>query len=309
MNQNNLTNASHINSQQIKANKQSSVQHYFNLLVKSKTGLIGLIIIIILLCIAPLASFLAPYDPAQTHPEYILQPPVWMEGGQKDFILGTDQLGRDMLSRLIYGTQISLLVGIVAVAIAGLIGGILGIISGYFGGFIDTVIMRFVDAFIAIPGLLMTLVILTIVGPGLWTLIIVLGITNWVNYARIVRGEVLSLKEREFVKAAQSIGVSHFKIMIKHLVPNVASSFIVTATLSVASTIIAEAALSFLGMGIQPPAVSWGLMLNSGKDYLADTWWVATLPGIAITVTSLGIIFLGDWLRDVLDPRMHMKGK
>lgn len=279
------------------------------LLMKSKTGVLGSLIVLVVFIIAPLAPILAPYDPATTNPTQILQPPFWMEGGNMEHILGTDQLGRDILSRIIYGTQISLLVGIVAVLIAGILGGLLGLISGYYGGIVDTIIMRFVDAFIAIPGLLITLVILTVVGPSLWTLIIVLGITNWVSYARIVRGEVLSIKERDFVKAAQSIGVKDYKIIIKHLIPNVTSSFIVTATLSVASTIIAEAALSFLGMGIQPPAVSWGLMLNSGKDYLAVSWWVATFPGIAITITSLGIIFLGDWLRDVLDPRMHMEGK
>lgn len=288
---------------------KEKIRYLFKLLLKSKTGMIGFLIVLTVMLIAPLAPVLAPYDPAQTHPAQMLQPPVWMEGGSMDHILGTDQLGRDLLSRIIFGTQISLLVGIVSVVIAGIIGGLLGLISGYYGGFIDTVIMRFVDAFIAIPSLLITLVILTIVGPSLWTLIVVLGITNWVNYARIVRGEVLSIKERDFVKAARSIGVKNYKIMMKHLIPNVTSSFIVTATLSVASTIIAEAALSFLGMGIQPPAVSWGLMLNSGKDYLAVSWWVATFPGIAITITSLGIIFLGDWLRDVLDPRMHMEGK
>lgn len=283
--------------------------YWMKLLLKSKTGTLGLIIVLTVAIIAPFASVLAPYDPTETHPTYMLQPPFWMEGGNMDHILGTDNLGRDILSRMIYGTQVSLLVGFSAVIIAGAIGAALGLISGYYGGIIDTVIMRFVDAFIAIPSLLITLVILTVVGPGLWTLIIVLGATNWVGYARIVRGEVLSVKEREFVKAAQSIGVKDYKIMYKHLIPNVASSFIVTSTLSVASTIIAEAALSFLGMGIQPPAVSWGLMLNSGKDYLAVSWWVATFPGLAITITALGIIFLGDWLRDVLDPRMHMKGK
>jgi len=301
-----FTATSPIDQQESFANR---MRQWFRLLFKSKTGTIGLIIVLIVIGIAPFASLLAPYDPSQTHPAEMLQPPVWMEGGSMDFILGTDQLGRDMLSRIIYGTQISLLVGIFSVIIAGILGGLLGLISGYYGGKVDTVIMRFVDAFIAIPGLLITLVILTVVGPSLWTLIVVLGITNWVNYARIVRGEVLSIKERDFVKAAQSIGVKDYKIIIKHLIPNVTSSFIVTATLSVANTIIAEAALSFLGMGIQPPAVSWGLMLNSGKDYLAVSWWVATFPGIAITITSLGIIFLGDWLRDVLDPRMHMKGK
>src|SRR5690625_2457668 len=301
-----FTATSPIDQQESFANR---MRQWFRLLFKSKTGTIGLIIVLIVIGIAPFASLLAPYDPSQTHPAEMLQPPVWMEGGSMDFILGTDQLGRDMLSRIIYGTQISLLVGIFSVIIAGMIGGFLGLISGYYGGKVDTVIMRFVDAFIAIPGLLITLVILTVVGPSLWTLIVVLGITNWVNYARIVGGGVLSIKERDFVKAAQSIGVKDYKIIIKHLIPNVTSSFIVTATLSVANTIIAEAALSFLGMGIQPPAVSWGLMLNSGKDYLAVSWWVATFPGIAITTTSLGIIFLGDWLRDVLDPRMHMKGK
>jgi len=306
MDKQSFTATSPIDQQESFANR---MRQWFRLLFKSKTGTIGLIIVLIVIGIAPFASLLAPYDPSQTHPAEMLQPPVWMEGGSMDFILGTDQLGRDMLSRIIYGTQISLLVGIFSVIIAGILGGLLGLISGYYGGKVDTVIMRFVDAFIAIPGLLITLVILTVVGPSLWTLIVVLGITNWVNYARIVRGEVLSIKERDFVKAAQSIGVKDYKIIIKHLIPNVTSSFIVTATLSVANTIIAEAALSFLGMGIQPPAVSWGLMLNSGKDYLAVSWWVATFPGIAITITSLGIIFLGDWLRDVLDPRMHMKGK
>src|SRR5690625_1861136 len=261
---------------------KEKVTHLFKLLLKSKTGTIGLLIVIAVVLIAPLAPILAPYDPAETHPAQMLQPPVWMEGGTMDHILGTDQLGRDMLSRIIFGTQISLLVGITSVVIAGLIGGLLGLISGYYGGFIDTVIMRFVDAFIAIPSLLITLVILTIVGPSLWTLIVVLGVTNWVSYARIVRGEVLTIKERDFVKAARSIGVKDYKIMMRHLIPNVTSSFIVTATLSVASTIIAEAALSFLGMGIQPPAVSWGLMLNSGKDYLAVSWWVATFHGVAI---------------------------
>src|SRR5690625_1668268 len=283
--------------------------YWVKLLLKSKTGTLGLIIVLIVALVAPFASVLAPYDPAQTNAAHMLQPPFWLEGGSTDYILGTDNLGRDILSRIIYGTQVSLLVGIVAVIIAGAIGAVLGLISGYYGGIIDTVVMRLVDAFLAIPSILITLVILSIVGPGLWTLIVVLGVTNWVGYARIVRGEVLSVKEREFVKAAQSIGVKDHVIMRKHLLPNVASSFIVTSTLSVAGTIISEASLSFLGMGIQTPTVSWGIMLNSGKDYLAESWWVATFPGLAITFTTLGIIFLGDWLRDVLDPRMQMKGK
>lgn len=289
-------------------NKHPAI-YWMKLLFKSKTGTIGFFIILLILLIAPFAHLLAPYDPAETNPAHMLQPPFWLEGGSTEHILGTDNLGRDILSRMIYGTRVSLLVGITSVMIAGAIGALLGLISGYYGGMIDTIIMRLVDAFIAIPGLLMTLVILTIVEPSLWTLIIVLGVTNWVRYARIVRGEVLSIKEREFVKAAQSIGVKDFTIIFRHLLPNISSSLIVTATLSVASTIIAEASLSFLGMGVQPPTVSWGMMLNTGKDYLAESWWVATFPGIAITITALGIIFLGDWLRDVFDPKMHMKGK
>lgn len=294
---------------QVKKKQVNPIVYWLKLLLKSKTGTLGLIIVLLVVLTAPLASVLAPHDPGYMDASNMLAPPAWSEGGSMEHILGTDNLGRDILSRIIYGTQVSLLVGITSVVIAGIIGAIMGLISGYYGGFIDTVVMRLVDAFLAIPGILITLVILSIVGPGLWTLIIVLGVTNWVGYARIVRGEVLSVKEREYVKAAQSIGVSDAKIMMKHLLPNVASSFIVVSTLSVASTIIAEASLSFLGMGIQPPTVSWGIMLNSGKDYLAESWWVATFPGLAITFTTLGIIFLGDWLRDVLDPRIQMKGK
>jgi len=298
------TDQSHVKKKQV-----NPIIYWLRLLFKSKTGTLGLIIVLLVVLTAPLASVLAPHDPAYMDASNMLAPPAWSEGGSMEHILGTDNLGRDILSRIIYGTQVSLLVGITSVVIAGIIGAIMGLISGYYGGFIDTVVMRLVDAFLAIPGILITLVILSIVGPGLWTLIIVLGVTNWVGYARIVRSEVLSVKEREYVKAAQSIGVRDAKIMMKHLLPNVASSFIVVSTLSVASTIIAEASLSFLGMGIQPPTVSWGIMLNSGKDYLAESWWVATFPGLAITFTTLGIIFLGDWLRDVLDPRIQMKGK
>ncbi|HLR74886.1 MAG TPA: ABC transporter permease [Virgibacillus sp.] len=298
------TDQSHVKKKQV-----NPIVYWLRLLFKSKTGTLGLIIVLLVVLTAPLASVLAPHDPGYMDASNMLAPPAWSEGGSMEHILGTDNLGRDILSRIIYGTQVSLLVGITSVVIAGIIGAIMGLISGYYGGFIDTVVMRLVDAFLAIPGILITLVILSIVGPGLWTLIIVLGVTNWVGYARIVRSEVLSVKEREYVKAAQSIGVRDAKIMMKHLLPNVASSFIVVSTLSVASTIIAEASLSFLGMGIQPPTVSWGIMLNSGKDYLAESWWVATFPGLAITFTTLGIIFLGDWLRDVLDPRIQMKGK
>ncbi|MFZ4451316.1 ABC transporter permease [Salibacterium aidingense] len=289
--------------------KVSSVKKWLKLLLQSKTGTFGLFIVIFVFLTAVFAPWIAPHDPTENNLAQMLQPPFWAEGGSMEHILGTDNLGRDMFSRILYGAQVSLLVGITAVLIAGTIGLAAGIIAGYYGGFIDNLIMRFVDAFLAIPSILLTLVILGIVGPGMFTLILVLGITNWVNYARIVRGEVLSLKERDFVTAASLMGVNDRKIMYRHLVPNVFSSFIVIATLSVATTIISEAALSFLGMGIQPPQISWGGMLSSGRDYLADSWWVATFPGLAITITTLGIIFLGDWLRDVLDPKTNMNRK
>ncbi|MCD8509935.1 MAG: ABC transporter permease [Bacillus sp. (in: Bacteria)] len=285
--------------------KTSPVKRWINLLLKSKTGTAGLLIVLLVVNVAIFAEQLAPHDPNQIYPPFIHTPPIWLEGGTSEYILGTDHLGRDLLSRIIFGSRISLLVGICAVIVAGFIGVTLGLIAGYFGKFLDNILMRLVDAFLAIPNILFILVVLTVVGPGIWTLIFVIGVTNWVIYARLIRGEVLSIKERDFVKASRSIGTPNFLIIIKHILPNVISSFIVVSTLSVATTIILEASLSFLGLGIQPPNISWGIMLDTGRNYLATSWWIATFPGIAITVTVLGIIFLGDWLRDVLDPRLQ----
>lgn len=285
------------------ARKNSKLKRWLKLLFRSKTGTVGLVIVISIVIIAIFAPWLAPHEPNVIDPVNTHKPPVWMEGGDRENILGTDNLGRDILSRIIYGSQISLLVGISSVVLAGIIGILVGLFTGYFGGFLDTFFMRLADSFLAIPNILLALVMLGVFGPGLFTLILVLGVTNWVQYARIIRGEVLSIKERDFVRAAKSIGVKHRNIIFSHLYPNVISSFIVVATLSVASTIILESSLSFLGLGIQPPQVSWGTILSDGRDYLATSWWLATFPGLAITITVLGIIFLGDWLRDILDPR------
>ncbi|UTR12756.1 ABC transporter permease [Evansella sp. LMS18] len=287
--------------------KPNSFKRWMRLLLRSKTGTAGLIIVLAMVFIAVFADFLAPHDPAQINAANMTMPPFWLEGGSTTHILGTDSLGRDLLSRIIYGSQVSLLVGVSAVVLAGIIGVTVGLIAGFYGGIIDNVLMRLVDSFLAIPNILFALVILSVFGPSVITLIIVLGVTNWVNYARLVRGEVLSIKEREFVKAARSIGVRNNKIIMRHLLPNVISAFIVISTLSVATTIILEASLSFLGLGIQPPTVSWGGILSDGRDYLATSWWVATFPGVMITITVLGIIFLGDWLRDVLDPRSQTR--
>lgn len=272
-------------------------------LSRSKTGSVGLLIVLLLAITAIFAPWIAPYDPGKIDTAKMLAPPFWADGGSVAHILGTDNLGRDILSRIIYGSRISLVVGILSVLVAGAIGIVFGLIAGYYGGLVDNVIMRLVDAFLSVPTILFCIVFLTVLDPGLPTLIIVIGVTSWVLYARMIRSETLSLREREYVKAAKTMGVSDFQIMKRHILPNVTSSVIVISTLSVASTIITESSLSFLGLGIQPPTVSWGIMLSEGKGYIATSWWLATFPGIAITITVLGIIFLGEWLRDLLDPR------
>ncbi|GJM70876.1 peptide ABC transporter permease [Paenibacillus macerans] len=276
-------------------------------LLRSKTGTVGAVLVLIVCLTALLAPLLAGHDPAAVDPLNRLKPPMWLEGGTKEHWLGTDNLGRDMWSRIVYGSRVSLIVGIGAVLVSGAIGAVLGLVSGFYGKWIDAVIMRVADGFMAIPTILFMLVVMAVVGPGLTTLIFVIGVTNWVSYTRVVRGEVLSIKERDFVKAAKAVGAKNGRIILKHILPNILSSFIVISGMNVATTIIMEASLSFLGLGIKPPDVSWGGMLSDGRQYVATSWWVATFPGLAITVTVLGVIFLGDWLRDVLDPRMKTK--
>lgn len=284
--------------------KKNSVNRMLKLLIKSKTGLIGLVIVLIVAIIGIFAEQLAPFDPNAINPMNINKPPAWLEGGEFAHFLGTDNLGRDLLSRIIMGTKVSLIVGVCSIAIAGFIGMIIGLVSGFYGGFIDNFFMRLVDSFLAIPNILFMLVVLGVFGPGLLTLILVIGATQWVTYARLVRGEVLSIKERDFVKASRTLGTKDRTIVFKHILPNVISSFIVVSTLSIATAILLEASLSYLGLGIQPPMISWGGILEGGRNFLATAWWISTFPGIAITITVLGIIFLGDWLRDVLDPRL-----
>ena len=274
------------------------------MLFSSKTGTAGLLIITLVTLTALFAPVLAPHDPTVMNARNTLAPPFWMENGTTEHILGTDNLGRDMLSRIIYGAQISLLVSVVSVLIAGVIGIFLGIVCGYYGGnWFDNLIMRVVDAKMAIPSILLMLVIIGVFGSSVTTLILVLGFTEWTAYTRLVRGEVLSIKQRDFVRAARSIGTRDRTIMFKHILPNIISICIVISTLTVGGNIVLEASLSFLGLGVQPPIVSWGYMLNEGRDHIATSWWISTFPGIAISLTVLGIVFLGDWLRDVFDPR------
>ena len=262
--------------------------------------------VVICLC-AIFAGQLAPHDPNAMDLTNMTKPPVWMEGGDWNNVLGTDNLGHDILSRMLYGARISLVVGILATLMSGAAGMLLGLVSGYYGGLADHIIMRVADAFYAIPGILLALVTLMVFQrSGITTLVLVIAAISWVPYARLIRSEVLRLKEKEFVKASKTIGSSSLSIIFHHILPNVWPSFIVISTMSVASSIIIEASLSFLGVGIQDPLISWGGMLSDGRVLLATHWWVATFPGIMITLAILGITFLGNWLRDVLDP--HNKG-
>jgi len=272
-------------------------------------GLFGFITITIIILLAIFAPWIAPHNPYVIDATQRLIPPVWTEGGSSNHVLGTDHLGRDVLSRLIYGGRVSLLVGFLSVLISGAIGLFLGLVSGFLGGtWIDQVIMRVVDAILAIPTLLLVLVAVVVFQPGIVTLILVIGLTSWAQYTRLVRGEVLSVKEREYVQLARTLGANDNYIIRRHIMPNVLSSFIVVATIGIANAILTESSLSFLGLGIQPPDITWGGMLNDGRNYIATSWWIATFPGLAITVTVLAITFVGDWLRDVLDPMLKEGG-
>lgn len=273
-------------------------------LLSHKVGLIGAIIVLTVIVLAIAAPWVVPFEPGQRNLPVRFTPPIWLEGGRAGYLLGTDQHGRDILSRMIFGARISLVVGVAAVALSAVIGLALGLIAGFLGGFVDILIMRTVDAMLAIPTILFMLVIVLVVGSGLIPLIAVIGATSWVSYTRLVRGEVLSVRERDYVKAARVGGASVYRIIWRHILPNIFSAFVVVTTLNVGSVILAESSLSFLGLGIQPPDISWGQMLSDGRQYLATSWWIATFPGFAITLTVLGIMCLGDWLRDYLDPRL-----
>lgn len=231
-------------------------------------------------------------------------PPIWAEGGVWAHPLGTDNLGRDVLARILAGGQVSLLVAFLTVLVALTVGLVLGTLAGYFGGWVDSLIMRIGDLFLAYPFMLLTISVIAILGPSLTIMILVLALSDWVTYARTVRGTVLSVKEREYVAAARSIGTGDVEILHRHILPNILSPVLVLGTVRAANYIIWESGLSFLGMGVPPPTPTWGMMLSEGRDYILDAWWLATLPGIAIMITILSVNLLGDGLRDALDPRL-----
>ena len=267
----------------------------------------GFVILLLVVAAAVAAPLLAPHDPRRGELIDSKLPPMWSEGGMRTYPLGTDMLGRDILSRVIYGARISLAVGFTVVAIAGVLGVALGVVSGYYSGRVDDVIMRLAEIQLAVPFILFAIAVLAVLGPGLKNLILVLGVTGWVTYARVLRGQVLSFREKEFVEAARALGAGDIRIMFRHILPNTIASLIVIASFAVAATILTEASLSFLGLGVPPSVPTWGGMVADGREQiLTNRWWMYIPPGVAIMLTVLAINAVGDWLRDFLDPRLRV---
>lgn len=280
------------------------MKHFFKDLYRSKAGLVGAILIFIIVLVSLLAPFIDLPDPTRGDLRARLVGPTWtglFSPGAHP--LGTDEVGRDILSRLINGSRITLLVATTAVVLGGVAGTILGILAGYKGGLIDRVLMRLVDIQLAVPLMLLALLVVAALGPSLQNVVLVLALTSWIRYARIIRAQVLSLREREFVQSAHAIGASTLRIMFLHILPNVLTPALVVGTLELARVIIMDSALSFLGLGVQPPTPSWGRMLADGRVYISSAWWAVTFPGLAIVLTVLSVNLFGDWLRDYFDPK------
>ncbi|WP_347266629.1 ABC transporter permease subunit [Paracoccus sp. (in: a-proteobacteria)] len=271
---------------------------------QNRGAVIGLVVFVALVLTAIFAPLLAPHDPTQQYRDALLLPPVWQEGGRAGFLLGTDAVGRDMLSRLIFGAQYSLFIGIVVVAIA-LTGGIaIGLVAGFYGGWVDNLIMRVMDVVLAFPSLLLALVLVAVLGPGLTNAMIAIAIVYQPHFARLTRAAVMGEKSREYVSAARVAGAGNLRLMFRTILPNCLSPLIVQATLSFSSAVLDSAALGFLGMGAQPPTPEWGTMLAEAREFILRAWWVVTFPGLAILVSVLAINMMGDGLRDALDPKL-----
>lgn len=275
--------------------------YYFS---ENRGAVIGLVFFIFLVLLAIFAPLIAPHDPTQQYRDAVLVPPFWQEGGRADFLLGTDAVGRDMLSRLIYGTQFSLFVGVIVTTLSLAVGVTFGVIAGYYRGWVDTVIMRVMDIILAFPSLLLALVLVAILGPGLVNAMIAISLVYQPHFVRLARAAVMSEKTRDYVVAAKVAGASHTRLMFKTILPNCMAPLIVQATLSFSSAILDAAALGFLGMGAQPPTPEWGTMLAEAREFIQSKWWVVTLPGVAILITVLAINLMGDGLRDALDPKL-----
>ncbi len=267
-------------------------------------ALVGGALMLTMALAALAAPVLAPERPGEQRLEERLRPPAWASGGSARHLLGTDHLGRDILSRLIYGARISMAVALVAVVVAASVGCALGVLAGYCSGLVDLIVMKVVEVFLSVPFVLLAIVIMTLFGQGLGVLLMVLCLNRWIHYCRVVRGEALSLREREFVQAARALGAGHLAIMTRHILRNTLPSILVVATFTMATVILIEASLSFLGLGVPPQIPTWGLMLNESRGYMIPAWWTAVFPGLAIFVTILGANLLGEGIRDLTDPRL-----
>ena len=275
-------------------------------LLRLRWGLAAAGVLVVIVASAVCASWVSPHDPLAVNIRHRLAPPAWMEGGDARHVLGTDQVGRDLLARMIYGGRVSLVVGVTAVLISATIGVLLGLGAGYFGGRADWTIMTAVNVMLTFPFVLLALAVIAVLGPSLANMIIVLGAAGWPIYARVIRAETMAIREREFVVAGRALGMSHTRLIFRQILPNLVSAIVVIATLQVAQVIILESFLSFLGLGIQPPTPAWGNMLGEGRVYMLNSWWIATFPGSAIFLTTLVINLIGNALRDWLDPHMKL---
>lgn len=271
-----------------------------------KWGVGAALVLLLIVLVTLAAPWLAPYSPVEVDIQHRLGPPAWMEGGKTDHWLGTDQIGRDLLSRMIYGGRVSLLIGVSAVAISSTIGVLLGLAAGYFGSKADWIIMTLINIMLTFPFVLLALAVIAVLGASLTNMVIVLGVAGWPIYARVIRAETMALREREFVVAGRALGMSHARIIFGQIFPNLVSAITVVATLQIAQVIILESFLSFLGLGVQPPTPAWGNMLGEGRVYMLNSWWIAAFPGAAIFVTTLVINLMGNALRDWLDPHMKL---
>jgi dipeptide transport system permease protein len=282
----------------------SGLREFWHYFVQSRGAVLGLIILVALVIVALMAPWIAPHDPVEQFKQYFLLPPSWQEGGRPEFLLGTDPVGRDMLSRLIYGSRFSLLIGVIVVTLS-VVGGVaLGLVAGYFRGWVDVLIMRVMDLILAFPPLLLALVLVTVLGPGLINAMFAIALTLQPYFARLVRAAVMAEKNREYVTSARLAGAGHLRLMLVTILPNCLAPLIVQATLSFSDAILAAAALGFLGLGAQPPTPEWGTMLATAREFIQRAPWVVTFPGLCILVTVIAINLIGDGLRDALDPKL-----
>jgi len=291
------------------APRQSELKRIVSAFLLSKTATLGALIFALFLFIAILAPILAPHDPASQDLKLRLAPPIGLgiERASLEYPLGNDNLGRDILSRLLVGSRVSLIVGVSTILLASSVGSLIGAVAGFYRGLVDNIVMRIVDVWMAFPSLLLAIAFGAALGPGLFNLVLALSLTIWVVYCRVVRAEVLSIRERDYVLAARAMGASDIRIILRHVLPNVLAPILVISTLQMGVVIISEASLNFLGVGVQSSVPTWGGMLSDGREFMRDAWWLATFPGIAISLVVLGVNLLGDGLRDALDPRLRRR--